>query len=78
MRTTSPPRKKPPPTDGVAIPTVIFLATLPSPCNCNDTLSIPSTDVDVTLLVKTDASLNSDNTSLFAPPVTLIASVSVL
>ena len=75
MRTTSPAA---PPTDGVAIPTVIFLATLPSPCNCSDTASIPSTDVDVTLLVKTDGPLNSDNTSLFAPPVTLIASVSVL
>jgi len=55
-----------------------FLATLPSPCSCNDTASIPSLDVDVTLLVKTDGPLNSDNTSLFAPPVTLIASVSVL
>ena len=51
-RTTSPAA---PPTDGVAIPTVIFLATLPSPCSCNDTASIPSTDVDVTLLVKIDA-----------------------
>ena len=74
-RTTSPAA---PPTDGVEIPTVTFLAILASPCNCSDTASIPSADVDVTLLVKMDGPLNSDNTSLFAPPVTLIASVSVL
>ena len=67
-----------PPTDGVAIPTVIFLATLASPCKFSDTASIPSFDVDVILFVKIVGPLNSDDTSLFAPPLTLSASVSVL
>ena len=59
-----------PPTTGVEIPTVIFLADLASPCSWIELVSMPSSDVDVTLLVNSVGPSNLDNTSLSVPPDT--------
>ena len=74
LRTTSP---EAPPTTGVEIPTVSFLAAFASPWRLTDTVSIPSADVDVTLLVNSVGPSNLDSVSRSAPPDTFTQSAYV-